>query len=135
MGSLVAKERIKFLLGRQSLVYPAGELSTLLPQPTSTVADALDEIYCLRNNIAHGDKVPDYYSQHTGRADFQGNLQKLETMLETISFLVRQSLLTILRDNLLPHFQDSASSEAFFGARGLTKRRLQVPGNVRFKCP
>ena len=58
---MVAKERVKFLLGATAPIYPPGEYMDLDPDPGLTVAVVIDEIYCLRNHIAHGDKLPDYY--------------------------------------------------------------------------
>jgi hypothetical protein len=125
MGSFVAKERIKYLLGADTPVYPPGDLLSFVPDPRLTVADVLDDIYCLRNNIAHGDKVPDYYAEHEGRPDFEGDkLTRMDTLMEAISFLVRYSLLTIMGGALLEHFKDAASSEAYFGRLGLTKTML-----------
>jgi hypothetical protein len=66
-GGLVATERIKSLLGPSASIYPAGELVWIYPDPNLTVTDVIGEIYCLRNHIAHGDKVPDYYFTTEGR--------------------------------------------------------------------
>jgi hypothetical protein len=136
-GSLVAKERIKHLLGPTTPIYPQGELTNLDPNPNLTVADVIDEIYCLRNNIAHGDKIPDYYFHSRGRIMFDGNeLKKVNMLIEAISSIIRQSLLAILKKGLLNHFQDRASSEAYFGGLGLTKTLLskRVPKSG-FTCP
>jgi hypothetical protein len=92
-GSLVAKERIKSLLGPTTSIYPPGELTNLDPNPNLTVADVMDEIYCLRNNIAHGDKIPDYYFQTPGRMMFDGGeLKKVDMLIEATSSITRQSL-------------------------------------------
>jgi hypothetical protein len=136
-GGPVAKERIKAHLGASSPIYPRGELVSHVPDPGMTVADIVDEIYCLRNHIAHGDRVPDHYWQATGRADLDGgNLSRTETLIEAISSIVRRSLLRILRDNLLSHFQDDASSEAYFTSLHLTKTdiRRRVRG-TSYTCP
>jgi hypothetical protein len=138
-GSLVAKERVKQLLGSTRLIYPAGDLSRYEADPYLTVENVIDEIYCLRNHIAHGDKVPDYYFQTKGRDGLNGAISKLETLSEAISSIVRQSLLTILKTNLLVHFQDAAASEAYFSSLGLTKSELEkkakASGTVQFTCP
>ena len=57
-------------------------------------------------------------------------------LLEAISSIIRQSLLKILKENLLLHFADSSSSEAYFTANGLTKRDIQrrFP-NYSNNCP
>jgi hypothetical protein len=136
MGAPVAKERIKFLLEPNTLIYPPGELvSSVLPQ-NMTVADVVDEVYCLRNNIAHGDKLPSYYFEMAGRDDFERPfaLSRWDTLIEAISFLVRYSLLAILRKDLIEHFRDGDTSEAYFSANGLTQG--EVRKHLRtLKCP
>ena len=140
-GSLVAKERVKFLLGEDALIYPPGELITLDPSTLLTVAEAIDEIYCLRNHIAHGDKLPNYYYQATGRISFENaQIPKVDVLLEAISSIIRQCLLTILRKDLLSHFRDAQSSESYFSAVGLTKsgitKHLKVNGKTTsYPCP
>jgi len=83
----------------------------MVANPNLTVADIVDEIYCLRNHIAHGDKIPEYYYQAIGRSEFGTDLNRIDLLIEAISFIVRRSLLKILKNNLLSHFQDSGSSE------------------------
>ncbi len=138
-GSLVAKERIKHLIGPRALIYAAGDLSTYEADPNHTVEDVIDEIYCLRNHIAHGDKVPDYYFRTTGRQGINGPINKIESLSEAVGSIVRQALLAILKNNLLSHFQDAATSEAYFGSLGLVKSKLQsifkATGAKHFVCP
>jgi hypothetical protein len=135
-GSLVAKERIKAHLGASCPIYPQGELVSLVPDPGLTIAGIVDEIYCLRNHIAHGDKVPDYYWQFEGRVDLDGHLSRTDMLIEAISFIVRRSLLLILKNNLLNHFQDAASSEAYFGSQQLTKKEIKNRlGKRPYVCP
>ena len=138
-GSVVAKARIKELLGPNSLIYHPGDLSTYENDPKLTVNDVIDEIYCLRNHIAHGDKVPDYYSLTKGRDGLNGPINKIETLSEAVGSIARQSLLAILNKNLLTHFQDAATSEAYFGSLGLTKSnldaQLKASGAKHFVCP
>jgi hypothetical protein len=139
-GSLVAKERIKWLLGATTPIYNQGELSILDHDPQLTVEGVVDEIYCLRNHIAHGDKVPDYYFVTPGRTreDFPA-ISKLDVLLESISSIVRQSLLKILKDGLIQPFEDDSKSSAFFTALSLTKDLLAAAkknaGISHFKCP
>ncbi len=135
-GSRVAKERIKEVLGPATSVYPPGELSSLSPDPNLTVAVVLDEIYCLRNHIAHGDKTPAYYYQATGRHDVDRHLARIDMLMENVSFVVRQSLLKIMKDNLLVHFRDAASSDAYFDGLQLTRKGIEKRfGKSTFPCP
>ena len=138
-GSLVAKERIKSLLGPKTLIYPVGELSEYDTDPKHTVEDVIDEIYCLRNHLAHGDMVPDYYFQTPGRIGINGPYYKGETLAEACSSIVRQCLLKILKDKLLPHFTNDVTASSYFSSLGLTKDILtkaqKAAGIKPFKCP
>jgi hypothetical protein len=134
-GSLVAKERIKSFLGPSTTIYPSGELSEFDPDPNLTVSDVIDEIYCLRNHIAHGDKIPVHYARDDGRPSINGSIERAEMLLEAISSIIRQSVLKILKDGLLTHFTDAVSSEAYFGALGLTKSELKKRKLKPYHCP
>jgi hypothetical protein len=131
-GSFVASERIKFLLGSGSSIYPPGELMSIQKNPNLTVADVIRDIYCLRNNIAHGDKVPDHYFYATGRDDLNGGVNKVSMLLEAVCFILRQSILTILKKGLIQHFADGPSAERYFAAHNLTRKFL---GKDTYSCP
>jgi hypothetical protein len=135
-GSRVAAERIKHLLGAATSVYPREELHRFNPDPNVTVADVVEELYCLRNHIAHGDKIPDYYYEPVGRGDLNGSLSRVKVSLEHLSFIVRHSLVKIMRDNLLSHFEDATSSEAYFQSLQLTRSAISHRlGRSTFICP
>ena len=133
-GSLVVGERIKDLLGPRAQIYPTDELPSNLPNPNIAVEDIIGEVSCLRNHIAHGDKIPDYYFTH-GRDDFNEPLPRVMLVIEAISFLVRKSILKIMKDGIVPHFSDDASLGAYYAAKQLTKSDLQSKGLKAFKCP
>jgi hypothetical protein len=125
-GGLVAKERIKWFLGENTSIYPAGELNRFVVDPHITVGDIVDRLYEVRNFLAHGDRVPEAFFQDILRRGMQGGINALGVLAEAQSFIIRISLLRILRDGLLNHFADAAPSEAYFGAQGLTRRALQA---------
>lgn len=135
-GSRVASERIKSLIGGSTAIYPPGELLKSIPNPGYSVNDVIGEVYCLRNHIAHGDRVPDYYFAPTGRADINTPpLKRLQMLSEALSFIIRRSILVILKDGLLGDFADASSSEAYFLPKGLTKNALTTAGIKNFTCP
>ena len=123
-GSLVAKERIKWFLGENTSIYPPGELSTLLADPNIAITAIVGALYEVRNFIAHGDRIPDHYFQDTLRDGFNGRVNVLSVLFEASSFVIRFSLLKILRDSLEAHFQDAAHAEAYFAAQNLTHTEL-----------
>jgi hypothetical protein len=134
-GSLVVGERVKDLLGPKTQIYSGGELPSLIPNPNIAIEDIIGEISCLRNHIAHGDKVPDYYFNSTGRDDANGPVPKVAVLIEALSFLVRMSLLKIMKDGLLPHFSDDTSLNAYYRSKRLRKADLQRRGLRAFSCP
>jgi hypothetical protein len=128
-GSLVAEERIKWFLGAGRSIYDAGDIPDYIqPQPNITVGEVVEELYTLRNCIAHGDKVPNEFFERKLRQGVNGELSLVQALIEALSFIIRKSLLRILRDGLLNSFADAGASEAYFGAAGLTngaiRRRL-----------
>lgn len=125
-GSLVAIERIKFFLGSKTSIYPPDELSSAYVDPNLRIEDVVRELYCLRNHIAHGDRIPDYYFQQAGRQDIlKGDISRYDMLLEAVSFIIRHSLLKILRENLLDKFADVSESDSYFRAQGLTRTTLR----------
>jgi hypothetical protein len=79
-------------------------------------------MYEVRNAIAHGDKVPDrFFAQIYSGYEITARLTILE---EAASFIVRASLLKILKNNLLGHFRGGPESQAYFAANGLIRSKL-----------
>jgi hypothetical protein len=124
-GSLVAVSRIKWFIGENSSIYAPGDISSLLQDPHITVGQIVRDLYDLRNYVAHGDRIPDTYFGSTLRHGFNGGVSKCEVLLEAASFIIRSSLLRILRESLLDRFADADPAEAYFSAQGLTKTALQ----------
>ena len=124
-GSLVAEERIKWFLGENTSIYESGDIPDYLPQPNITVGAVVDDLYKVRNFIAHGDRVPDDFFERRLRQGLEGELNAIQVLIEALSFIVRKSILRILQQNLLPHFADPTSCEAYFGAAGLTNTEIR----------
>jgi hypothetical protein len=121
-GSAVAKARIKWFLGENTKIYAQGDVPSFMPpQMEPTIGEIVDDLYEVRNCIAHGDKVPNKFFGQPSFSD-QGN--KLMTLEEAASFIVRTSLLRILSDGLLPHFKGGLESQAYFRAHGLVRSQL-----------
>jgi hypothetical protein len=122
-GSFVAKARIKWFLGENTKIYAPGDVPSFMPaQDEPTISEIIDDLYEVRNCIAHGDKVPDKFF---GQPSFSDRGNKLMTLEESASFIVRSSLLRILKDNLLQHFKGGPESQAYFRAHGLVRSQLQ----------
>lgn len=123
-GGLVAKERIKWFLGENTTLYPKGELLSFDKDPNLTVGKIVDDLYSMRNFLAHGDKLGDQFLKDTLRDGINGKVIVQEVLFEAQSSIIRTSLLKILRDGLLDHFADAARSQGYFGAQHLTRSEL-----------
>lgn len=124
-GSSVAKARIKWFLGNETkLDEPAHASDSFEATGDSNLAvgRVLDDLYELRNYIAHGNRIPDTFFD-IARYDL-APVTKAEALTEAGSFIIRSSLLKILRDGLLEHFADAGPAEAYFGAQNLTRSAL-----------
>jgi hypothetical protein len=125
-GSLVATERIKWFLGEKTPLYEPGDVPDFVrPRPTTSIGEVVQEVYEVRNYIAHGEKIPDKYFQTPVRAGLQGMVKMLAVLEEAVSFIIRKSLLRILQKGLLNDFANGKSADAYFSKQGLTKTLLK----------
>jgi hypothetical protein len=122
-GTVVAKERIKWFLGPTAPIYELGDIQAGQTQLTTTVEDLVDDLYELRNTVAHGDKTPDRFF-NVARREYSEDVLLVEVLTEAISRIIRGSLLRILEGNLLNAFADGPASETYFGSHGLTRDAL-----------
>ena len=131
-GSLVAKERIKWFLGATTSIYAPGDFpsSSLEVQPSITIGEVIDDLYELRNCVAHGDKTPDRFSKEK-RVGLGQSVTLLEVVHEAISFIIRASLLRIIDENLLSHFANGPASESYFGGYDLTHSALKAQRAIK----
>lgn len=121
-GSKVAKARVKWFLGENTKIYAPGDVPSFLPRIEPTIAEVIDDLYEVRNCIAHGDKVPDRFFAVTSTGYENTNLIAL--LEEAASFIVRSSLLKILKNGLLNHFKGGPESQLYFKANGLVRSKL-----------
>ena len=122
-GSHVAKARIKWFLGARTSIYPRGELHDLNQDPTITVGDILDDLYLMRNCISHGDRLDERYFA-IKRYNLAQGLPLFGVLTEAASFIIRHSLMKILREGLIEEFKGPSESSAYFTANGLSKRDI-----------
>jgi hypothetical protein len=119
-GSKLAKARISWFLGENTSIYPRGELHDLIKEPNIKIGDILDDLYLMRNCISHGDRLDNRYFA-VKRNDLTGGLPLFGVLTEAASFIIRHSLLKILREGLMDHFTSPAESAAYFAANRLSK--------------
>jgi len=125
-GKMLATSRIKWFIGENTSIYAPGDLLDLVQDPGITVGQVVEDLYDMRNFMAHGDKIPDPYFKEDLRMGLDGGVKRAEVLLEAASFIIRISLLKILRDGLLNHFADATPAEAYFGAQGLTNSAIRA---------
>jgi hypothetical protein len=125
-GTTVATERIKWFLGENTSIYSPGDLSEFEQDPELSVGQVVNALYNVRNFVAHGDRIPDLYLSNRVRDGINRAVKFMDVLFEAQSFIVRASLLKILRDGLLDHFADATASEAYFDANGLTNSRIRA---------
>jgi hypothetical protein len=123
-GSRVAVARINWFLGEKTRIYPPRDWPSAVPDCTLTLGDVLNDLYELRNYVAHGDKVPDSFFNTFPRTGINGGISKVEVLCETASLVIRASLIKILRERLLDQFADAKPAEGYFGAQGLVNSKL-----------
>jgi hypothetical protein len=123
-GSLVAEERIKWFLGPKTHIYAPGDIPSIVEQSNLTIEDVIEDLYELRNSVAHGDKTPEKFFKDK-RNGLDQPVSLVEVLHEATSFIIRSSLLKILDENLLEYFASGPASDAYFGSHGLTGSALR----------
>lgn len=125
-GANVAKQRIRWFLGDNTLLYKDEVADLYGIHPDIAIRDVLDNLYELRNFVAHGDRVPDTFFAPYPESILDQSPHKIDVLVETASFIIRKSLIKIMTEDLLRHFADASSAEAYFGAQGLTNSALKA---------
>ncbi len=126
-SSIVATARIGWFLGADTSIYPLGELTDLVPDPRIAIRDVTADLYSVRNYIAHGDRMPDNYFLEARRPGLGPDVVNLvNVLMEAQSFIIRKSLLKILREDLLHHFADADAAQRYFAANHLTKDDIRA---------
>jgi len=123
-GTAVATERIKWFLRENTSIYAPGDLTRFEPDPEISVGQIVNAIYNVRNHLAHGDRLPEFYLLEKARQGLGGPVVIRDVLLEAISFIVRMSLLKILREGLTNHFTSASAAEAYFDSNELTNSKI-----------
>jgi hypothetical protein len=74
----------------------------------------------VRNCIAHGDRIPDkYFGAEGGRQGLAGPVNFITVLDDSLSFIVRKTLLRIVRDDLVENFKSKRESSRFWKKMGV----------------
>ena len=97
-----------------------------MPKASYKVGNVVDDLYEVRNCIAHGERIPDRFFKIVPRGYLGEDGNILTVLHDGLSFIVRASLVRIIKEDLLQHFADGPASEKYFGAAGLTNSSLKA---------
>ena len=96
-------------------------------------------IYRVRNESAHGQKVPDPRFAHVSHP-LDCSVCLLDVLAEAVTFIIRKTVIEILRHGLREKFKDRNAREEFWLLEyGLdntqSKKRLRALDSLGPKCP
>ena len=114
--------RIKWFLGENTLIYPAGEHpeSEFLGTDPTTIGEVVEDVNAVRNCIAHGERIPDrYFRKDAGRNTLNGRVNLIAVLDDALAFIVRATLRRIIAENLLSDFASRMSVSQFWKSKGL----------------
>jgi hypothetical protein len=114
--------RIKWFLGENTLIYPAGDHpeSEFLGTDPTTIGEVVEDVNVVRNCIAHGERVPDkYFRQDAGRNTLNGRVKYITVLDDALAFIVRATLRRIIAENLLSDFASRVSVSQFWKSKCL----------------
>jgi len=137
-----AKARIYALFGNKDLVagyhcsiYEKGDIPSFYrpsSDSTHTLGKTIPAIYAVRNASAHGQKVPDLHFSSVPHP-FGTPVAGLDVLAEAATFIIRKTVIKILRRGLRDKFKDRDTREQFwlyhYGLdKKQSKKRLKATG-------
>jgi hypothetical protein len=120
-GAPAVTGRLRHFLGSRTRIYDAADFPTLLMLPDLTLKDVLEDIYRVRNSLAHGEWVPDDIMRKPGHSGLASSYADI--LLDASGLALRLALARILRQSLLETFRDKGKLDTFFPYDPITKRR------------
>lgn len=113
-------QRVKGFLGADTLVYdPTDRPEFEFLQPsTLTIGDLIEDINEVRNCVAHGRRIPDKFFEMK-RKGLNGEVSCIQVLEDALGFVIRETLLRILENNLMEHFKSEQDVSLYWRSRGL----------------
>jgi hypothetical protein len=129
-------------VGLQRSIYDMGDIPpcfTPLPNQDHKLGEVVPLIYRVRNESAHGQKVPDPRFAHVSHP-LDCSVCLLDVLAEAVTFIIRKTVIEILRHGLREKFKDRNAREEFWLLEyGLdntqSKKRLRALDSLGPKCP
>jgi hypothetical protein len=119
-GAPVVIRRVRHFLGSKTQLYRSSDYPGFLSMPTLRVKDLLQDIYRMRNSVAHGEWIPPEFLARSGHAG--GAKSYADVLLEAASIVLRLALTRILKDSLLETFGDKDGLDSYFSYDPHAKR-------------
>jgi hypothetical protein len=111
-GAPTVIRRLRHFLGSKTQIYNPVDFPRFLSMPTLSLKDVLEDIYSVRNRLAHGEWVPEEFMNRPGHQG--GTSSYAEILLEATGIALRLALIRILRDSLLEIFGDKDRLDKYF---------------------
>jgi hypothetical protein len=113
-------QRVKGFLGADTLVYdPADRPEFEFLQPSNlTIGDLIEDINEVRNCVAHGRRIPDQFFT-TKRKGLNGDVTSIQVLEDALGFVIRETLLRIIKNDLMEHFRSEKDVSLYWNDRGL----------------
>jgi hypothetical protein len=115
-GKRVAHTRIEAFLGGDSRIY-MGSQGLFAGNPTSapaiTISECLEDLYQLRNCIAHGDRIPAKFFETKVSRGFEMQIRLIDLLNEAATSISGKGILKIAREGLFDHFRDNDAADDY----------------------
>ena len=111
-GAAAAIHRIRQFLGSKTRVYEQSDFSSHVSVPSFTLKNVLEDIYKVRNKLAHGEWIPKEYIEKPGYVG--GAHSYADVLVEATGIILRLALIKILRESLLETFGSKDNLDRHF---------------------
>jgi hypothetical protein len=119
-GASIVTLRVKHFLGSKTEVYDSTAFPSFLLMPKLRLKDVLDDIYRMRNRVAHGEWIQKEFLDKPGHRG--GAHSYADIVLEATGITLRFALIKLLKDSLLEIFGDKENLDRYFLYDPTTKR-------------
>lgn len=111
-GAPVLIRRLRQFLGSKTRVYEQANFAAQVAVPSLKLKDVLEDIYLVRNRLAHGEWIPESFMTRPGYA--LGAKSYADILLEATGIVLRMALIKILNESLLETFGDKDRLDGYF---------------------
>ena len=111
-GAPVVIHRIRQFLGSKTRVYEQADFHIGVSVPSLTLKNVLQDIYTVRNRLAHGEWIP---GEFLSRPGYPGGAKSYaDILVEATGIVLRLALTRIFKESLLETFGDKDKLDRYF---------------------